>query len=183
MSTLIFFGLCVLIPLTPYREQEKKQEIELINPIFTISSWTYPDNYGQGIDGLRFYENSTGSWAAHPYIGSDGNPYYFLNYYDIGYDLNWSAYNVMKIRVYSIMNTTITLAADAEDGKNYHKHNITVTTQHGEEVFSQQNFTYYDSDEFEDIIGYEYEIILNFVPVHGGLYTITITYELYFYPW
>jgi len=47
-------------------------------------------------------------------------------------------------------------------------------------VFSQQNFTYYDVTEYGDAnYYYEYEVILNFIPLEAIIYTISIVYEVY----
>jgi len=80
--------------------------------------WDYPDEYGQGIDGFRFYENSTGSWVAHPFYMEGLGAFYFLHEYDDGYILNWSVgtQKTMKIRVYCSLNQTFVGAASTAEG-------------------------------------------------------------------
>ena len=145
---------------------------------FVIASWTgYPDEYGQGIYGFRFYENSTGSWVLAPYYNDIGK-FYFLNYYD-PYTLNWSEGVAMKLRVYSILNTTLTGAIDEADGQNYQRHTVNVTSL-GTTVFSQQNFTYVNVTPYEDIPAYEYDVILEFLPLAGEIYMVTVDYEVFY---
>jgi len=150
---------------------------------FIIASWDYPKDYGQGIYMIRFYENSTGSWVDAPwyYKGGelDGLPFYSLHSYD-PYTLNWSAGVAMKLRVHCCLNSTLTGAIDLDDGQNYHRHNVTVTTA-GTTIFSQQNITYYDDYEpIDEIYCYIYEVVLNFLPEQGQIYTIAITYEVFY---
>ena len=143
---------------------------------FVLASWDYPDEYGQGIDGFRFYENSTGSWVAAPYYNDLGTFYYLHSYDD--YSLNWSEGVAMKLRTYCILNTTLTGAIDEADGQNYQRHSISVTSG-GAPVFNQQNFTYFDVTPWADIPMYEYDVILEFLPVAGAIYTVVVTYEIY----
>ena len=148
---------------------------------FVLASWSYPDEHGLGIYGFRFYENSTGSWVAAPwyYVGGalDGLPYYFLNPSD-PYTLNWSEGVAMKLRVYSTFNNTVIGADDEADGQNYQRHNVSVTSA-SVAVFSQNNFTYHDVTPDGEYWAYEYEVVLNFLPVAGMIYTVIITYEIY----
>jgi len=145
---------------------------------FALASWNYPDEYGQGIEGLKFYENSTGSWVAAPYY-TDIGPFYFLNYYEIDYTLNWSPGVAMKLRVYTVLNSTLTGATSEADGQNYQQHSITVTNL-GSVIFSQQNFTYYDAGTVADLVFYEYEVVLEFLPVSGLIYVVTVIYEVFY---
>ncbi len=145
---------------------------------FVLASWYYPDEYGQGIAGLKFYENSTGSWVAAPYY-TDLGVFYYLNYYETGYTLNWSAGVAIKIRVDTWLNSTLTGAEDLADGQNFQQHNVTVTNL-GSVIFSQQNFTYVDSIDEDPRYFYQYSVILNFLPVSGLIYIVTITYEVFY---
>jgi hypothetical protein len=148
---------------------------------FVISSWEYPDEYGQGIDGIRFYENSTGAWVAAPYYLDIGEFYYF-GYDTSEYSLNWSTGVGIKLRVYSVLNTTFIGINEGNitQGKNYQRHSVAVIPTNGTTIFSQQNFTYYDNEwAVGDLIFYEYEVILDFLPVAGEIYTVTVTYEVY----
>jgi len=153
---------------------------------FILSSWTYPDEYDQGIDGLRFYANVSGGWVSAPYYThyypdyhEELGVFYYLDN-DQDYTLNWSAGVRMKIRIYTVLNATLTGASDLADGKNYFRHSISVAGTNGTVIFSQQNFTYYDSNDLASpLYWYEYEVILDFVPIAGEIYTATISYEVY----
>ena len=158
----------LLVSVTPTTSKPQPS-----NPQFVLAEWDYPDEYGQGIYGFRFYENSTGSWVAAPWYNDLGS-FYFLHDYD-DYILNWSAGVAMKLRVYSAFNDTLTGAVDEADGQNYQRHSVAVTSE-GVEVFSQQNFTYYDVTS----LYYEYEVVLNFLPIGGKIYTISVDYEIYY---
>ena len=156
---------------------------------FVVSSWDYPDQYGQGIYGVGFYENSTGSWLAAPYYThyypdyhEELGEFYFLAPSQNSYILNWSAGVAMKLRVYSVLNTTLVGISEGDyaEGENYLQHNVTVTDA-GTIVFSQQNFTYYGNTYVSgDLIPYQYDVILNFIPASGHIYTATVLYEIYF---
>ena len=184
----IIAGLCVigiigilmiatLEPSVYHIEQDKPEK----HVYFKLASWDYPDEYGQGIYMLKFYENSTASWVAAPwyYVGGelDGLPFYSLHYYD-PYTLNWSVGVAMKIRVYSLFNQTLVGVGSTAEGQNYLRHDVTVTTP-SSTVFEQQNFTYYDVTENGNYY-YEYEVVLDFIPASGQIYTVLLTYEIYF---
>lgn len=170
---LMMLGFVVLVP--PTRAQ------------FVIAEWNYPDEYGQGISGLKCWENSTGSWVGAPYYThyypdyhEELGAFYYLNYYQVSYFYNWSAGVAIKIRVDTLFNATLTGAEDLADGQNFQQHNVTVTHL-GSVIFSQQNFTYVDSSDVTDpMYYYEYSVILNFLPEYGEIYTVTITYEVFY---
>ncbi|MCK4822043.1 hypothetical protein KA005_40140 [bacterium] len=146
---------------------------------FVIAAWEYPDEYGQGIDGMKFWENSTGSWVAAPYYTNLG-VFYYVNPSIDDYTYNWTAGAAMKMRVDTVLNSTLTGATDLADGQNYQQHNVTVTHL-GIIIFSQQNFTYSFSDDTgAPMYYYEYEVILNFILEYGQIYTVTLTYEIFY---
>ncbi len=146
---------------------------------FILASWDYPDEYGQGISGIKMWENSTGSWVAAPYY-TDIGQFYYLNYHQTGYTYNWSAGASMKLRADAFLNSTLTGAVDLADGQNYLRHNVTVTN-HGELIFTQQNFTCTDSSDINaPMYYYEYEVILDFIPEEGQIYIVTVTYEVFY---
>ncbi len=145
---------------------------------FVLASWDFPDNFGQGIAGFKFYENSTEAWVAAPYY-TDIGEFYYLNYYETGYMLNWSAGVGFKLRVFSWLNVTLTGAEDVAEGKNYIQHNITVTNA-GSVIFSQENLTYYDCAWTPPLVVYEHDVILNFLPANGEIYVVTVIYEVYY---
>ena len=169
LFTVLMVLTLLVLPIQPAKAQ------------FVLAEWDYPDEYGQGIDGLKFYENSTESWVAAPYYTDIGS-YYYLNYYETDFTLNWSAGVGMKLRIFSVLNTTLIGIDDGNftEGKNYQRHNITVTNI-GTIVFSQQNFTYFDYAWVSgDLIFYEYDVVLNLLPQNGQIYIVTVTYEVFY---
>lgn len=140
---------------------------------FVLSAdWGYPDEYGQGIDRIRLYENSTGSWVA--VSGGD------WTYTDTVEAIEWQAGTAMKLRVYTWFNSTLTGAATSTAGQLYQRHNVTVTNRQGDTVFSQANFTLQNvNEDYDPMWYYGYEVILNFLPAALQHYTVTITYEVY----
>ena len=142
---------------------------------FVVSSWDYPDEYGQGIDAFVIYENSTGSWLEldPPYDG--------LYDWEETYVIPWEVGVGIKIRCYAFQNSTLTGASDTNDGKNYQRHSVIVKNFVDSTVFSQQNFTY---DSVNDVLDplwyYGYDVVLNFIPLIGEYYTVTVLYEVYY---
>ena len=153
---LIFIMLVVSVP--PARAR------------FVLAEWDFPDEYGQGIDTITVYENSTGSWVS---VG---------NYdYDESSVLDWEAGVAIKLKVWTWFNSTLTGAGSTNEGKNYQRHNVTVTNAIDTIVFSQQNFTvvFYDYGEPSSMWYYDCEVVLNFLPDYGEIYTVSVVYEVF----
>jgi len=155
---IITVFVCALLVVTP--SPAKAQ--------FVVATISDLDEYGQGISpgGIDILENSTGSWIYAQPFGGVPSPF------------NWTAGLFMQVRLETRLNATLTGASDLTDGKNYLKHSITVSN-YSATVFSQQNFTYRSSADVSGIYYYSYEVILNFSPLSGTIYTIAITYEVY----
>ena len=136
---------------------------------FIIASWDYPDEYGQGILEIEIQENSTGSWVS----------YDSLDYWESGV-YNWTIGMVIKLIVSTTFNSTLTGAGSLVEGKLYQRHNVTVMNDLDATVFSQQNFTYVDAAIENGIYDYVYEVILNFIPLSGAVYTATVIYEVFY---
>ncbi len=138
---------------------------------FVIASWDYPDGHGQGIFLFQFYENSTGSWVISP-----NN----LTYDKSPNEVEWNASVGIKLRCWTHFNYTFNQVASVEIGKNYQRHNITVTLQ-GETVFSQENFTFGAGISGPpDLYAYGYDVVLNLIPVAGAVYVVNVSYEIYY---
>ena len=177
--TVVLLGLfiCSLLLLVPVQPVTQPQETG--TSTFVISSWEYPDEYGQGIDGMKFWENSTGAWEPAPYYLDIGQ-FYYVNPYITDYTYNLSAGVALKMQVDCLLNNTLVGADDLADGQNYLRHSVTVTCA-GTTIFSQQNFTYLDSGDIgAPMYYYEYDVILNFLTVAGNLYVVTVTYEVFY---
>ena len=141
------------------------------NPRFIIASWAYPDEHGQGISQFNLNENSTGVWLT---FGES------IEYGDSA-EIEWNASVGIKLICYTWFNNTFMGADDLDDGENYQRHNVTVTLGNGTIVFSQQNFTKLSSFDLEDPMWqYTYFVVLNFLPDWGQIYTVTVTYEVFY---
>jgi len=146
-------------------------------PTFALATWDWPDAYGQGIDSFVLYSNSTGSWVVV-------DLWYWDGLYGAPDPVPWNASEAIKLRVRSTMNTTLVGTANPALGQNYIRHSIVVTDQLDAEVFVQQNFTYeteaHDFGIYPGIIFYYYYVIFDFLPISGELYTVEVTYEVYY---
>ena len=165
LGAYLIIGL-IVIGLIAYTTPQTKA-----NPQFVLASWAYPDENGQGIDRIDLYENSTGTWAD---TGLDAD-------WDGSEIIDWNASLFIKLSVWTYFNSSFMGIADDVVGRNYQKHNVTVTRL-GETIFSQQNFTYVVVETFltPPVWHYCYEVILNFLPIAGQIYTVTVTYEVYY---
>jgi hypothetical protein len=149
------------------------QSEKLPNPKFIISSWSFPDEYGQGIDALGVYENSTGSWLA-----INGGFVPTVDYNDEA-SFEWNASLGIKIRVYCWVNSSLSGFGSVEEGKNYLKHTVIVTQINGTIVFSQENFTYFNAGAIDEMYEYDYDVVLNFLPEMGEIYRVSIILDIY----
>jgi len=138
---------------------------------FVLSSWDYPDEYGQGIDRIYFSENSTGDWVS---VGSPAYPDGRNNIID------WNASVFIRLKVWCWLNSTLVGIDNTNEGKLYIRHSVTVAQNNGTVVFSQQNFTYSNAyPDADPMFYYSYNVVLNFVPIGGEVYTATISYDIY----
>ena len=137
---------------------------------FVLAEWDYPDEYGQGIEAIEVYENSTGSWVL-----------YDTYFYDDETILEWNASVAIKFFCWTWFNSTLVGVSTTNEGKRYQQHDVIVTSVETT-VFSQQNFTYQyaDSGIEPPLWYYGYMVVLNFLPVSGAIYTVTINYEVFY---
>lgn len=136
---------------------------------FALAEWDYPDEYGQGVRSIAVYENSTGSWlVAWSFV-----------YYDTSTTIRWNASVGIKLRVWSYFNSTLTGVSSGTEGRDYIQHDVVVTNSSGLTVFSQQNFTFYTVDDAGLIYEYFYDVVLDFLPQNGQVYTATVTHEIF----
>lgn len=138
---------------------------------FVIASWSYPDEYGQGIESFVIFENSTGSWVQ---VGG-GYGYEDENIFD------WEAGKFIRLYIYVFMNSTLTGASDLTDGLDYIRLNVTVTDSFSSTVYEEDDLTnFYKTSSIDPILWfYGYSTVLDFEPIGGLAYTVTITYEVY----
>jgi hypothetical protein len=142
------------------------------NAQFVLASSYDLDEYGQGIDAFWVYENSTGSWETSGDYRTNNETQHLYE---------WNASLGIKIHYFTWFNNTLIGASDSADGKNYHRHNVTVTDTTGTVIFSQQNFTYNSVSTANDPMWfYNYYVVLNFLPEYGDIYTVKTTYEVFY---
>ena len=141
------------------------------NPRFVIAGWDYPDEYGQGVEGIELYENSTGSWLL-----------YETYFYSDDTNIDWNISVEIKLRVYTWFNSTLTGAGSSNEGKLYQQHNVVVTDAASTTIFSKQNFTFVASDTGIDppMWFYTYDVELDFTPEAIETYTVSVEYEVYY---
>ena len=184
-SIIVLLTISVLIVSINYTSKNvSKEPIQpaKANPKFVLSTWDFPDEYGQGIYGFFFDENSTGVFipVGGPIILSTNDSIFE---FDAGFALG------MDVRV----NVNYTLLGleepDPEDplsieyhpALNYIRLNVTVTAV-SEIVFSQSNITYDElgGDTGDGVWYYSYVVEFDFINVAGTVYVITLTYEVYY---
>ena len=165
-SVGIILIVCVLLVAAPQRTKGAR---------FVMASWNYPDQYGQGIEGIKLYENVSGSWES-----LTGAFYYDPDESSMDvFELNNSAKGI-RLNVRCWLNNTLVGAADIDDARNCLRHNVTLYLE-DTVVFFQQNFTYESgTDSLDPMFMYLYyiEVPHNFV---GGLtYLAVVYYDIYY---
>jgi len=159
MMPIAFLGAMVLQP-TPQPTIEGTR--------FILSGWSYPDEYGQGIDRFEFYENTTGSWVQF-------GGYHWFNE---SHTHDWN-YTYLKVRCWTWFNSTHVDAADTAEGQLFQRHSV-VVTRYGVTVFSQQNLTYVSVDTTDDPMWwYCYEVVIDVELYAGNTYEVVVSYEIY----
>jgi len=141
-------------------------------PKFIIASWSYPDEYGQGLYQIEVDENSTGAWVEY---GEGG-------FYEAGDSLlfTWNASVGIRLVVYTRLNSTFTGIPDKDSWGPYQRLNVTMAQNNGTVVFSQENITtFYTSSAFGEIYRYGFMFVLEYLPLMNMIYKVTITYEVY----
>lgn len=160
--------------LAIYLYTQRMQDNTIINrpdPKFVVSSWEFPDENGQGIEGIDFFENSSGSWQ--------DSGISILPSGDMSFD--WNASVGMKLRCYFWLDPDFVGATSLENGKNFFRFTATVHNVIGDLVYSKQNFTYVSSEEVFTLYLYTYEQVLNFLPQSSASpYNLTLSYDIWY---
>jgi len=183
---ILFFGVSlslrpqsVLIPLPKIVHSVEAQKVQ-----FTISSWDYSDEYGQGIRGFFIRDNHTGVFlgGAQPW-GS----IMYDNTHDGYFEMNYTENTAIELDVRVALNLTLvglTYPDDNATGINYFRLSITFSgfENYNYTEWSQQNFTYdyLSGDLGTDLWYYSEEVIINHLIVAGAIYTATLTYEVFY---
>jgi len=155
LSTLLLF-----VPVQPAKAQ------------FVLSYDYSPDNFGNAIAYIHAYYDD--DWNGTLYYDPDSYP-------------GDTATNPIEtyegtnitLAVFCWLNGTFADTASVAAGKLVIRHNVSVLMTNGTVIFSQQNFTYVIGADFAPMWFYRYDVILDFVPVSGQTYTVTVIYEVY----
>lgn len=141
------------------------------DPQFVIASWEYPaDEFGQGIEEISYWENSTGTWLKVGEVNHDASSNIFDWEFGVG----------LRLRCSARINLTQINASDTTEGQLYIQHNIVVTSRNGTTVFTQQNFTYGGAIfEAFNMYFYHYDVVMEFEMELSERYTATIVLEIY----
>ena len=145
------------------------------NGMFVLSSgsWSYPDDYGQGIFEMRLYENSTGDWIEEVIL-----------YPNSTLLVDWNYNSSVKLEVRLWLNSTLVGPDDLVDGRDFIWVNVTVTERSTE--VCNQSLSYLDSSdgsgaEPDQMWYYKYGDVLEFTPSMGLIYVVDVVYWLYVY--
>lgn len=146
---------------------------------FIISGWDYDDGYGQGIEVVWSYENSTGSWVKIQ------DPAFILPSDSTNIKMNYTKDTAIKIIVTCNINHSL-FSFGPDKSENASARAIMQTSINvvylGESVFSQQNLTW-DGSVFDDTAttwAISYEVVIDVIINEGAIYTVTVTYEIYY---
>ena len=147
---------------------------------FVISAGSYPDGYGQGIEVLYVYENSTGSWVA---LFDPAFLIFPTNNSDTIIEVDYSTNTSIKLILGVNINHTLNGLTTHQEALNIMRLNLTATNQ-GTTVFSKENVTWAGGTVWNDTVTtwtFSYEVVLNFFIQTGQIYAVIITYEVYAY--
>lgn len=156
LSTLIFF-----VPIQPAKAQ------------FVLAYDFSEDNYGNAIQLIRAYFD--GDYNGTMYADPDSYPTLTTTP-----TLETTAGSSIVLEVGCVLNTTFADVSSIAEGLNVIRHNVSVLSSNGSVVFSKQNFTYVSCTDFLDpMYYYDYTVTLDFTPLSGVVYTVTVIYEVF----
>jgi len=171
--------MCLSLGLLFLPRGIEQKEINKEPARFIISSWDYPDEYGQGIEVVWPYENSTGSWVPLH------DPAFVFWYEETIFEVNATGNNALKIGVSANINHTLfdfgPDKADNASARAIMRVGIEVSNS-SDIVFSLSNMTW-DGSVFDDTAttwAISYADVINVLLVAGQIYTATITYEVFY---
>ena len=170
----VVLALLCLVLVSTIQQQPGTPELEKGTSHFVLSSWAFPDEYGQGIYSITPDENSSVYYAhiesapGFLYSTSENNSFVV----DAGCSIR------LDVRV--LVNYTF-LGVSDPDLLNYIRLNVTVLSL-GDTIFSIQNMTYDElgGDLGDGIWWYSFKDVLNFLTVEGQTYIATVTYEVWY---
>lgn len=179
VCAISFMLLCALgAVIKPATIPQATEPLESAN--FVIAdSWSYPDEYGQGIRNMGIEQYTNATWVPVNIPSPPRGYYYDPNMFEItnGEGSNGSLW----IAVQCYLNSTLCDITDINDGPALIRHTITITNTSKAIVFYQENFTLTYQTDFDDpLYFYQYDVYTDFVPVSGEIYTATIIYEVFY---
>ena len=156
LSTLVF-----LVPVQPAKAQ------------FILAYTFSPDNNGNAISFINAYFDDDYVLTVY----NDPDIYPTVTYTSIA-EVNAST--SISLRVGCWLNSTYAGVASLAEGENVIRHSVSVLSSNGSVIWSQQNFTYQSGvDVLAPMYHYDYDVTLDFVPVSGVVYTVTVIYEVF----
>lgn len=175
-NTIITLSVVISIIMLAFVMLPQSQ-IEAIPQIketkFIITGWDYPDDYGQGVQAWSADTNHTGSWINYAWgIWTNDSV-----------AVKWNVSQAIRMRINVVLNSTFLGISTLAQGENLLRHNVSVTDQFDDVVFSQQNLTLYSNvTGYPDSSMYVYYhyVIFDFLPLEGEFYTVTIICEIYY---
>lgn len=167
---LIIAGICLLVFSVLFIT------IPQTKAHFVIASWDSDDGYGQGINAVYVYENSTGSWL--PIL----DPAYILPSEEGIISVNATGNNTaLKMVPTYTLNHTLLNVASIDDGKAIIRGDIEVSCI-GSSVYSQQNLTMTSGgNQTATTWWYSSSVIIPVILVAGSVYVVELSYYIYFY--
>ena len=133
------------------------------------STFTYPEN-GTGFNKIDAYVDEVFTQTLYD---MDGGADSILSIAE-------SVTNITLLVSCWLNSTTYGVSTLAE-GKNIIRQNITVTATNRTIVFSQNNLTYISATDYgDDVFLYQYSVQLDFTIISGNIYTVVLTYEIYY---
>lgn len=138
---------------------------------FVVSSWSYPDSYGQGIYNVSFYENSTGSWVLIDTLVS-------ANSTTIEY--NYTADTAIRVVPVFTLNHTYFgfTAGEIEQAGTVSRNSIEVSLT-GTSVYSE-GFTFGSwGNQSASVWWISYYTVVNVIIASGATYVVVIEFEVY----
>lgn len=153
------------------------------NAQFVIAAWEgFPDELGQGIYGVTFWENSTGSFINILNPDTGISLWYPEN--TTTAELNYTANTALRVAPRVLLNyTNLGLAhpSDFDLGRNFVRVGVELFAA-GTSLFSQQNLTYDDLGGLYEtgLWWYVYVGIVNVTLGPGTIYTVRFIYEVFY---
>jgi hypothetical protein len=142
-----------------------------------VLSWSYPDTYGQGIEGFVFAQNSTGSWVTvdntHASQYSAYKPWNETN--EFRYE-----YTFLRLEIWVYLNASLVGIDDPDDAYLFQRVNMTLYNSTNT-LWSKPNVTSIVAvDNGNNMYWCEFRDVINYEFSYGETYRVVVTYEVYY---